>query len=59
MRVCVSVTAQLYFRVRGIYRMVTVAEAFGSTVLLHNLYNWGTITIIHTWQRGSVFRELS
>lgn len=60
MRVCFSVTAQLYFKVREIYGMVTGAEAFGSTVLLNNLYNGDTILIYYTYMvGGSIFRELS
>lgn len=55
MRICISVTAQLYFIVRGIYRMVTVAEAFGSTVLLYNLYDWGTMPSYYKYVVGGVF----
>lgn len=35
--------------------MVTVAEAFGSTVLLYNLYNWGTMPSYYKYVVGGVF----
>lgn len=55
MRICISVTVQHFFRVRGIHRMVTVAGAFGSTVLLYNLYNWGTMPSYYKYVVGGVF----
>lgn len=40
--------------------MVTVAEAFGSTVLLYNLYDWGTMPSYYKYMvGGSICRELN